>query len=213
MNAFLQCLKVFPDKPELLRNMMGLMGNVAEVKHLRCELMKPEYVTVFSNLLDSTSDGIEVSYNACGVLAHLVSDGETAWGIVNPSRNHTLERMVYAINRWNIKTTRNINYRSFEPIMRLVPNFDTPQAQHWAIWALCNLTTMYPKKYCPLVEKEKGLIVLQEVVRDSRPYKTMHMLASKVIDLCRRFKENPEEVEQASMEFHPNADGAVDAII
>lgn len=57
MLFFFQC---FNDKEELLRNMMGLVGNVAEVKHLRNRLMKSEFITVFSNLLDSDSDGIEV---------------------------------------------------------------------------------------------------------------------------------------------------------
>lgn len=41
--------------------MMGLVGNVAEVKHLRNRLMKSEFISVFSNLLDSDSDGIEVN--------------------------------------------------------------------------------------------------------------------------------------------------------
>lgn len=40
---------------------MGLVGNVAEVKHLRNRLMKSEFISVFSNLLDSDSDGIEVN--------------------------------------------------------------------------------------------------------------------------------------------------------
>lgn len=39
---------------------MGLLGNVAEVKRLRSRLMTTEFITVFSNLLDSESDGIEV---------------------------------------------------------------------------------------------------------------------------------------------------------
>lgn len=46
--------------------MMGLLGNVAEVKSLRHRLMTTEYITVFSELLFSSSDGIEVSYNAAG---------------------------------------------------------------------------------------------------------------------------------------------------
>lgn len=101
------CLMIFQcfnDKEELLRNMMGLVGNVAEVKHLRNRLMKSEFITVFSNLLDSDSDGIEViisflrtntscynrlksifiskvSYNAAGVLAHIASDGPADWTI------------------------------------------------------------------------------------------------------------------------------------
>lgn len=53
-------LQCYPDKEELLRNMMGLLGNVAEVKWLRPRLMTVEFITVFYNLLDSDSDGIEV---------------------------------------------------------------------------------------------------------------------------------------------------------
>lgn len=41
--------------------MMGLLGNVAEVKDLRPRLMTPEFITEFADLLDSSSDGIEVS--------------------------------------------------------------------------------------------------------------------------------------------------------
>lgn len=42
--------------------MMGLLGNVAEVEELRPQLMTTEFITVFSELLYSTSDGIEVLF-------------------------------------------------------------------------------------------------------------------------------------------------------
>lgn len=42
---------------------MGLLGNVAEVEDLRPKLMTSEYISVFANLVDSSSDGIEVNYN------------------------------------------------------------------------------------------------------------------------------------------------------
>ena len=60
MYLFLKCKEVFPDKQDLLRNMMGLLGNVAEVPHLRANLMTKEFVEEFTQLLDSNSDGIEV---------------------------------------------------------------------------------------------------------------------------------------------------------
>ena len=66
-----------------------------------------------SKLLDSTSDGIEVSYNACGVLSHMVSDGAAAWTITEPTRERVLRNMEEAISRWQLKTKRNINYRYF----------------------------------------------------------------------------------------------------
>lgn len=120
--------------------MMGLLGNVAEVKKLRHRLMTPEYIKVFSDLLDSTSDGIEVSYNAAGVLAHIASDGPEVWTIMQPSRVDVLNRMVSAVERWSLDAERNINYRSFEPILGLIACYHTPACQTWAVWALANLT-------------------------------------------------------------------------
>lgn len=125
--------------------MMGLLGNVAEVKILRPYLMTKEYITVFSDLLDSRSDGIEVSYNAAGVISHMASDGAAVWTVKEPSRDAVLRRMVAAIERWDLSTERNINYRSFEPILYLVRTYDTPECQHWAVWALANLTKVYRK--------------------------------------------------------------------
>lgn len=166
MSLFLRCLQTFPDRGELLRNMMGLLGNVAEVQNLRCKLLVAQYIKVFSNLLDSTSDGIEVSYNACGVLAHVCSDGPTVWLIDSPTYEDIQNKMIDAINRWPMRSKRNINYRSFEPILRLIPASASPASQHWACWALANLTRVYPEKYCPLLEKERGLVRLQPLLND-----------------------------------------------
>lgn len=66
-----QMFQTFPDKDDLLRNMMGLLGNVAEVKELRDDLVTSENLSVFADLLDSKCDGIEVSYNAAGVISHI----------------------------------------------------------------------------------------------------------------------------------------------
>lgn len=81
-----------------------------------------------------------MSYNAAGVLSHIASDGEIAWVIDTPERSVVLAQMVRAIERWNLKTERNINYRSFEPILGLIRCYGTPECQHWAVWALANLT-------------------------------------------------------------------------
>lgn len=41
-------LQEFPDKQELHRNMLGLLGNVAEVRALRPQLLTPQFITVFT---------------------------------------------------------------------------------------------------------------------------------------------------------------------
>ncbi|RVE54314.1 hypothetical protein evm_001141 [Chilo suppressalis] len=192
MEYFLACLKSFPDKEELLRNMMGLLGNVAEVAELRPQLMNKLFLTVFNDLLDSSSDGIEVSYNAAGVLAHMASDGPAAWTVEEPARDAVLARVAAAVQRWDMRAERNINYRSFEPILGLLHAHHTPQCQHWAVWALANLTTVYPDKYCSLVVAEGGLKLLNEVWCHRAPYKMIKDLAATVIMNCEAYRARLE---------------------
>ncbi|XP_045458216.1 protein zer-1 homolog [Melitaea cinxia] len=187
MEFFLGCLKCFPDKEELLRNMMGLLGNVAEVAELRPQLMDKQFLTVFHELLDSSSDGIEVSYNAAGVLAHMASDGPEAWTVDEPARDAVLQRIAAAVERWDRRAERNINYRSFEPILSLLHAHHTPQCQHWAVWALANLTTVYPDKYCGLVEAEGGIKLLRCLLRHPGPYPMIKDLARVVISNCTKY--------------------------
>ncbi|XP_041098693.1 protein zer-1 homolog [Polyodon spathula] len=190
MKLFLECLKEFPDKQELHRNMLGLLGNVAEVRCLRPQLLTPQFITVFSNLLDSKADGIEVSYNACGVLSHIMFDGPQAWTMEEPLREQVMDRMWAAIQSWDVTSKRNINYRSFEPILRLLPQELAPVSQHWATWALYNLISVYPDKYCPLLKKEGGIVLLQKVLELGKTRQETKEMARMVIDQCSNFKED-----------------------
>ena len=52
-----------------------------------------------------------MSYNAAGVLAHMVSDGAESWKIKEPNREEVLNRISNAIYRWDLDSKRNINYR------------------------------------------------------------------------------------------------------
>ncbi|CAK9810135.1 Protein zer-1 homolog [Anthophora quadrimaculata] len=190
MVLFFVCVMQYPNKEELLKNMMGLLGNVAEVQSLRVHLMQQSYMMVFANLLRTVRESMEVPYNAVGILAHTASDGVEAWTVKKPSREVVLELMVEAIERWDISSERNINYRSFLPLLRLVDIYHTPQCQHWAVWALANLTSVYPHKYCMLVIREGGLEKLNTLISDSRPYERIKELARIVIENCYYYSNN-----------------------
>ncbi|XP_032665429.1 protein zer-1 homolog [Odontomachus brunneus] len=209
MTLFLLCVEQYPHKEELLRNMMGLLGNVAEVEYLRIHLMQEQYVIVFANLLRSNSDGIEVPYNAAGILAHMASDGVDAWTIAKPTRNEVLEYMVQAIESWDLSAERNINYRSFLPLLRLLDVYHTPPCQHWAAWALANLTKVYPNKYCVLVVKEGGMDKLQKVILDPRPYERIKELANYVIENCCNYDCHSDDVNisHSSLDAEYSLDG------
>jgi len=204
MYLFLKCKERFPEKADLLRNMMGLLGNVAEVPELRHKLMTREFVEEFAFLLDSYSDGIEVSYNAAGVLAHMASDGPEAWTVRQPERSFVLDRMVRAINRWDISSSRNINYRSFAPIIRLVGARHTAECQLWAVWALANLTTVSPDKYCQLVEDEGGLALVEEIVNNNSGEEESEPNQEQVKSLALKVRNNVvgwKETETTGLQF------------
>lgn len=168
--AFEDCMDKFSSNKEVLRNIMGLLGNVAECKELRKEFMQARYIKRFESLLSSPIDGIECSYNACGILAHLISDGQEFWdsnlsnegGVV--SREEVMNKMCRAIDKWPINSRRNINYRSFEPIVRLLDLSIDPAAQYWAAFALANLTRVNPAKYCSMLMPFGGLTRLKSLV-------------------------------------------------
>ncbi|XP_066502049.1 protein zer-1 homolog [Hoplias malabaricus] len=196
MDLFLECLQEFPDKQELHRNMLGLLGNVAEVKALRPQLLTSQFITVFSNLLDSKADGIEVSYNACGVLSHIMFDGPDVWTVEDPEREWVMDKMWDAIQSWDVSSRRNINYRSFEPILRLLPQSISPVSQHWATWALYNLVSVYPGKYCPLLVKEGGIALLEKVMELDSSHQETKDMARKVMEQCENFKEDPMDTSR-----------------
>ncbi len=73
----------------------------------------------------------------------MLSDGDASWqnAKLNISRQNIMEKIVHATDSWSLEAKRFINYRSFRPILRLIPMFESPASQHWAIWALANLTS------------------------------------------------------------------------
>lgn len=175
LEAFEKCMDNFGGNKEVLRNMMGLLGNVAECRELRVEFMDERYIERFHTLLFSEIDGIECSYNACGILAHLVSEGELFWEMhmyEKFPREEILISMQSVISEWPINSRRNINYRSFDPIVKLLDTDITPEAQYWAVFALTNLTRINPAKYCPMLLPNDGLVKLRKLTepRATRSY-------------------------------------------
>ena len=121
------------------------------------------FLEKISFLLESQPN---VSYNAAGVLSHMASDGPDAWIIHSPTRDQVLERLVRAVNRWDINTNMNISYRSLSPLIRLLSVSHTRECQLWATWVIANLTKVDETKYCPMVEKEGGLKQIKEIIED-----------------------------------------------
>ena len=168
------------------------MGNVAEVKFLRGYLKSDQFIGIFLEMLDNMSDGIEISYNTAGVLSHMLADGEHLWreqqhaacDADSPgqrplayTREAIGESIIAVTEKWDANSQRNINYRSFLPILSLITAFDSYASQYLAAWALNNLSLVYPDKYCALLHREGALDQLDKALADARsPEKLLHWL-------------------------------------
>ena len=97
IETLLECKDRFP---ESRWNMMEVLGNVVEVKSCRQRLMTAKFIEEFSFLLDSQKDGIEVSYNAAGVVSHLASDGQQSWTVETPEE-------IMCLRDWSEQSTGN----------------------------------------------------------------------------------------------------------
>ncbi|XP_037081372.1 protein zer-1 homolog [Pollicipes pollicipes] len=185
MRLFAQCLHEFKtDSGELVRNMMGLVGNIAEVPHLRAQFLTKDTVETFLRLLNYSTADLEISYHAAGVLSNMLSDGVSAWTLAEPSCAEVMSRLERAIRAWNVAAERSINYRSLRPIIRLL-RCDVPESQLWAAWALANLTQAMPERYGRMVEDEGGARLLR-IVAQSGDDSYLVRLAQQCLDNVQR---------------------------
>jgi Zyg-11 family protein len=164
---------------------MGLVGNIAEVPELRKDLIRTETIRFYTEALtESGESSLEVAYNACGTLSHLMSDTSTPWpDSLLAQKPEIAKTMCEAIKSWDESAERNINYRSLKPIIHLLKCFHCPEAQTWATWALASLTHGDPdKKYCRLMHDEGGFQCLQDIVNYERTNEFVRGVAQKVID-------------------------------
>lgn len=180
LDLFQKCYDAFPENEDLLRNMMGLLGNIAEVRHLRAYLTEKKILSIVIKLLKSTASGIEVAYNACGIMSNILVEDKELLGDIDVDNMRNVMRQT--ILSWDFDVNRNINYRSFNPIYRVLRIPGEPVTHLWGVWAINNLVQRDPK-YIDLVIKEGGLPVFQEVLQNTQCDKTREF-AEAILNKC-----------------------------
>ncbi|XP_012140071.1 protein zyg-11 homolog B isoform X2 [Megachile rotundata] len=161
MELCLKMLENFQNESSVETKVLGLLNNIAEVVHLRPRLMQPKFISMLSVLL--TSAHIDVSYFAAGIAAHLLSDGPRAWTsmFTVPTRNGLLEQLGYTVTHWQTPQGEMVAYRSFHPFFPLLRCSDAYPVQLWAVWAIHNVCTKNPKRYCSMLIREGGVEILK----------------------------------------------------
>nr|BDT62819.1 MAG: zer-1-like protein [Metapenaeus joyneri majanivirus] len=189
INYFQSCIKVILNNikrmdyihaASVIHKIIGIIGNIAEVKELRCRLMTSDLLTLFEDILVDADLFpflhiipaiyiIEASmrYMTAGIISHIASDGSKAWTIDHPTRNEVLDKMVARIDKMieaialdpdkeYSNLLRNILvHRSVQSMLRLLKIQHTPQCQYWAAWALAYNTGCFSRSPLTHTENEK----------------------------------------------------------
>ncbi|XP_033757077.1 protein zer-1 homolog [Pecten maximus] len=188
MDIYMSCIQTFAKQDGLLKKMTGLMANLSEVPELRKNLMTEDLMTLYCTLMDSELDKDGVSYHATSVMSTMVIDPARTWTIDKPERSVVLAKIVETIDRWDLDAKMKIKYRSLRPILELLVEYQTPEAQLWATWALCNLTRSKADRYCPMLEFEGGLTLLEQLIEDGHVLPRAVELATMTLQHCSNYK-------------------------
>ena len=80
----------------------------------RRHLIREETIKFYSEALVTCGQAtLEVAYNACGTLSHIMSDQNSQWPeALEPQKILIAKKMIDAVKEWDETAERNINYRS-----------------------------------------------------------------------------------------------------
>ncbi|XP_014662514.1 PREDICTED: protein zyg-11 homolog B-like [Priapulus caudatus] len=143
LNLFMNVLRTFSKEKAVETKVLGLVSNLAEVKELRKDLMRDDFMGFISDLL--LSEHIDVSYFAAGILGHMISDGAESWTLSLPLQE-VLDRLGERVCGWKNPQGEMVAYRSFKPFFRLL-GVDIPWQLHlWAVWAIYHVCSKNPER-------------------------------------------------------------------
>uniref|UniRef100_A0A671QFB6 Protein zyg-11 homolog n=1 Tax=Sinocyclocheilus anshuiensis TaxID=1608454 RepID=A0A671QFB6_9TELE len=186
LELFIKVLESFPSESSIQQKVLGLLNNIAEVGELHGELMVQSFLDHIRSLLHSP--GVEVSYFAAGILAHLTSRGEKVWTLDLSLRTTLLEQLHSAILKWPTPECEMVAYRSFNPFFPLLECFQTPGVQLWAAWAMQHVCSKNAGRYCSMLLEEGGQQQLEAVRSYPKTHGDVRRLAESILDSLHRHR-------------------------
>ncbi|XP_050403723.1 protein zyg-11 homolog B-like isoform X1 [Patella vulgata] len=144
---------------------LGTLNNIAEVKELRKEFMKDNFIELVTHLLDS--DQPLTGYSSAGILANLISGGDELWTTNETLQKSCSDKLMTTVLNWEKHRGGLVKYESFCPLFQLLKCYHIPAVQLWAAWAIEHVCGYYANRYCPLLVKEGGKEILERTLKNS----------------------------------------------
>ena len=185
-NLFLSMLQVYENETSIETKVLGLLNNIAEVPELRSNLMSPNFIEALRKLLHSRH--IDVSYFSAGIIAHLSSDGLSAWTVENITREEMLNDLGEVVLKWVTPSSEMVAYRSFIPFFPLLTCYDAYQVQLWAAWAIHHVCSKNAKRYCLMLVEEGGYSFLQQILVNPASCHIVKSICSAIMKMVEQEK-------------------------
>lgn len=161
LELFISCARRFrSDCTVLYSVMLEVISNVSDWRCLRGYLKSDQIFAYFLEMLRSTNDDIQISYNTAILLSRLLADGEHLWHhhVSGTERlfpkplaySHAAigQQIIAAIERWDESAVSIylFSHRSRTSIISMLQSFDSlePHDQYLTAWALQNLLLVTP---------------------------------------------------------------------
>jgi len=188
MELFQDVLKTFPDELAIETKALGLLNNIAEVRHLHDKLMDDGFLPILRKLLRSKH--IEVSYFAAGIASHLISDGPEAWSVQALPRDELVQELADVVSKWKVPDQEMVAYRSFAPFFPLLDVNQDTAVQLWAAWAIHHVLSKGPERYCPKLVSQGGVEVLMRlIIKLETPELGENCLFASVRSYCQKIMD------------------------
>jgi len=191
LGLFVQLLNSdrFQNESSVETKVLGLLNNLAEVGHLRSQILRTDFISVLSFRL-LASEHIDVSYFAAGILSHLCSSEE--WEVEESvPRQNVLDELEKRVQSWDNPQGEMVAYRSFRPFFKLL-QCSMKEVQLWAIWAIRHVCTKNPQRYCPMLREEGGDVIIKAMTRTAVDPLASHL--SQVINILDNAEKRDEIV-------------------
>jgi len=179
MELFLDVLRTFPGESTIETKILGLLNNIAEVARLRSSLLVDPFIQILRTLLHSAS--IEVSYFAAGIVAHLASDRPESWLVEGTPKSVITAELWAVVSDWTYPSEEMVAYRSFKPFFPLLQPRQEEAVQLWAVWAIHHVCTKNPSRYCGMLSRQGGQVVLLDLVREPSTHPKVSNITEQVL--------------------------------
>ncbi|XP_064625443.1 protein zyg-11 homolog B-like isoform X2 [Lineus longissimus] len=197
LNLYMAVIEAYKDceednKLHVQTKVLGLLNNLAEVKHLRNVLMVDQFCLMIRGLLNTPK--IQVSYFAAGIVAHLASEGAHNWCSRSVPRPVLLEDLGKAVNGWEQPCSEMVAYRSFTPFIELLACSD-PEVQLWAVWAMEHVCRRNGQRYCSMLVEEGGKDLLVRLDQSLHTHPQVKKIVSSILLMLEKGPDTPGKVE------------------